>query len=149
MQIYSSPELGLDLTHSAGSRMRGGCLPVWVRTGCCILKIDSHPFLGNRCHLISCPGCPGERRWDHPHMLSALTRPPDWTESDLLYPCGCVNKCYIEAIQWCLSQLYQVSITVILGDHTAHPSSRRHSEECRMCSYTHGFIIILILLRYV
>lgn len=137
MQIYSSPVLGLDLTHSAGSREGGNgcCLPVWVRPGCCILKIDSRPLfrkpLSFTCHINSCPAVPvSDAGINLTWFCCQCTDTSTWLhcENDLLYHFGCVNECHIQAIKWSFSQLYQDSITVIVRDHTGHYYTLRQSE---------------------
>lgn len=143
MQIYSSPALGLDLPHSAGrARGEGRCLLVWVRPARFILKIDSHPLFFKRkhCHLrVTLIPTPLFHWATHglTSRGSAVTH-SSWLhwENDLLYHFAYVNECHIEAIKWSFSQLDQVSITVIVRDHTGHPDSPRRSERYTVPCYS-------------
>lgn len=149
MQIYSSPALGLDLTDSAGSMEGGGVgvrgmLPASVGQTR-LVHIENwfstlfRKPLSFTCHINSCPAVPvSDGRINLWWFCCQCTNTSTWLncENDLLYHFGYVNECHIQAIQWSFSQLYQVSITVIVW-------------RMQYVVTVQGFIIILLLLRYV
>lgn len=132
MQIYSSPVLGLDLTHSAGSREggegqgregRGVVCQRGSNQAAAYWKLILAPLLfffrkplSFTCHINSCPAVPVSATginltWFRCQCANTST----WLhcEIDLLYHFGCVNECHTQAIKWSFSQLYQDSIAVI------------------------------------
>lgn len=99
------------------------------------------------CHIKSCPAvlvsnarfnlvCSSCQR-RHIHLTALWKSPPT--------SLGCVNVCHIQAIKKPFRQLYEVSITAGVTDHTGQPLSPK---QICVYDYSTGFIMILLLLRY-
>lgn len=136
MQIYSSPALGLDLTHSAGSMGGWGWGGVVARhcgsdRAAAYWKLILPPFLGKRCHLhvTLIPGLLSRRATVGLTSAACAVSAPQQPGNDLLQLFACVNECHIQAIKASFSQLYQVSIRV--SELVLQDSICCYSAECR------------------
>ncbi len=151
MQIYSSPVLGLDLTHPAGSVREGGVFPVSVGQTR-LLHIENwfstlfRKPLSFTCHINSCPSIPVSNAGINLSWFCChCTETSAWLncENDVLYHIACVNECRIQAIKWSFSQLYQVSITVIVRVNTGvRHMSPLYKGSLSFCCYSAVFAMM-------
>lgn len=100
------------------------------------------------CHIKSCPAVlVSNARFNL--ICSSCQRANTFTwlrcENHLLHHFGCVNVCHIQAIKKSFRQLYEVSITAAVTDHTGQSFSPK---QICVYDYSTGFIMILLLLRH-